>query len=282
MTDGERTIQANGVELCAEAFGNPAHPPILLMAGLGASMLWWDEELCRTLAGGGRFVIRYDQRDTGRSVTYPPGRPGYSGADLLGDALGVLDAFELPAAHLVGVSAGGGSAQLLALGNPDRVRSLVLISTTFATEAGRELPPSTDRFNRFISTVPMDWSDEKAAIDYLVAYMRVLSGGERPFDESATRYLVRRDAERAHNFAAQQNHDLLAHDGVPSDPPASIGAPTLVIHGTADPMFPIEHGEALAEEIPDAELLRLRGAGHGIERADWDVVVPAILAHTSR
>src|SRR5215212_7059621 len=108
-------IEANGVELCAESFGDPADPPILLVMGIGASMLWWEEEFCRMLADGGRFVIRYDHRDTGRSVSYEPGRPGYHSADLVADAAGVLDAYGIPAAHVVGVSAGGALAQLLAL-----------------------------------------------------------------------------------------------------------------------------------------------------------------------
>src|ERR671925_1618170 len=103
----ERMIEANGVALCAEALGAPADPPILLVMGIGASMLWWDESFCRLLAEGGRYVIRYDHRDTGRSVTYPPGQPGYSSADLVADAAAVLDAYRIPAAHVVAVSAGG-------------------------------------------------------------------------------------------------------------------------------------------------------------------------------
>src|ERR1044072_4548211 len=97
-------IEANGVELCTEAFGAPADPRARLVMGIGASMLWWEEGFCRMLADGGRFVIRYDHRDTGRSVTDPPGRPRYTGADLTADAVGVLDAYGIAAAHLVGVS----------------------------------------------------------------------------------------------------------------------------------------------------------------------------------
>ena len=89
---GEEMVEANGVTLCTETFGDPADPPILLVMGVGASMLWWDEGFCRMLADGGRFVIRYDHRDTGRSVTYEPGHPQYTGADLVADAVGVLDA----------------------------------------------------------------------------------------------------------------------------------------------------------------------------------------------
>jgi len=130
-------INASGVEICTDCFGDSADPPVLLVMGTGASMLWWDERFCRLLADGGRFVIRYDHRDTGRSAAYEPGNPSYSGADLVADAAGVLDAYGLPAAHVVGVSAGGGFAQLLALELPDRVLTLVLISSSPATASRR-------------------------------------------------------------------------------------------------------------------------------------------------
>src|SRR5215204_5778633 len=137
-------IEANGVELCTEAFGDPRDPPILLIMGTGASMLWWEEGFCRMLAGGGRFVIRYDHRDTGRSVTHEVGPPGYTDGDMEADAVGVLDAYDILAAHVVGVSAGGAFAQLLALDFPDRVRSLVLISTSPAVPVDVELPAPTE------------------------------------------------------------------------------------------------------------------------------------------
>jgi pimeloyl-ACP methyl ester carboxylesterase len=276
----ERLIEANGVGLCTEAFGDPRDPPILLIMGIGASMLWWEKGFCRMLADGGRFLIRYDHRDTGRSITYEPGRPGYTGDDLVADATGVLDAYEIPAAHLVGVSAGGAFAQLLALDHPDRVLSLVLISTSPALPVGRELPPPTEEFGRFVSTSTVDWSDPDSVVDYQVDYSRVL-GGTRPFDEEALRDLVRRDIERARDFASLQNHDAIPDGDRRHQPLSSIAAPTLVIHGTADPMFPVKHGEALAEEIPGARLLALEGAGHGVNRADWETIAQAILEHTA-
>jgi pimeloyl-ACP methyl ester carboxylesterase len=277
----ERMIGANDVELCTEPFGDPGDPPILLVMGTGASMLWWDEGFCRMLAERGRFVIRYDHRDTGRSVTYEPGRPGYTGADLVADAAGVIDAYGVPAVHVVGVSAGGAFAQLLALDFPDRVQSLVLISTSPALPGQRELPPPTEDFTRFVTTTAADWSDSESVIEYLVDYSRVLAGGLRPFDEGPMRALIRRDVERAHNFAAAQNHDLLQDGEPPRAPLSSISAPTLVIHGNADPMFPLEHGEALAQTIPGAKLLPVDGAGHGVDRADWAIIVSAIVEHTA-
>src|SRR3954452_18602568 len=107
----ERTIECNGVALCAETFGDAADAPVLLIMGMGGSMLWWEDEFCARLAAGGRVVIRYDHRDTGRSVTYPPGHPRYGGADLVADAAGVLDAYGIARGHVVGVSMGGALAQ---------------------------------------------------------------------------------------------------------------------------------------------------------------------------
>ena len=276
----ERMIDVDGVELCTESFGDPADRPILLVQGVGASMLWWDEGFCRTLSDSGRFVIRYDHRDTGRSFTYKLGHPGYTGADLVADAVGVLDAYRIRSAHVVGVSAGGAFAQLLALEFPERILSLVLISTSPATPGDRDLPSPTDAFRRFVSTANVDRSDRESVVEYLVGYCRVLAGHVRPFDEARTRDLVRRDVERARNFAAARNHDLLAEGRSSHGPLSSITAPTLVIHGTADPMFPVEHGVALAHEIPGARLLRLDGAGHGVDPADREAIAAAIIQST--
>jgi pimeloyl-ACP methyl ester carboxylesterase len=275
----KRMIEANGVELCAESFGRTEDPPVLLIMGISASMLWWPERLCRLLAEG-RFVIRYDHRDTGRSVAYEPGRPPYTGADLVADAIGVLDAYGIGAAHVVGVSAGGALAQQVALGFPHRVLSLVIISTSPATAVGRSLPSATERFTDFFVSAEVDWSDRGSAIEHLVGYQRMLAGGIRPFDEAGWRELIARDVERARDIAASQNHSLISEGDAPSAPISSIAAPTLMIHGTDDPMFPLEHGQALADEIPGAKLLTLEGAGHGIEPADWEPIANAILEHT--
>src|SRR5918993_3590679 len=126
----ERIIRANEVDLCVQTFGDRADPPILLIMGGASSMDWWEDGFCKLLVAGSRFVVRYDHRDTGQSVSYEPGAAPYSLRDLAEDAVGLLDAFGLESAHLVGMSMGGRIGQLATLDHPDRVASLTLISTS--------------------------------------------------------------------------------------------------------------------------------------------------------
>jgi pimeloyl-ACP methyl ester carboxylesterase len=283
-TSSEQIVKANGVDLCVETFGDPADPAVLLIMGAAASMDWWEDEFCERLAAGGRFVIRYDHRDTGRSVTYEPGAPGYTGWDLVDDAVGVLVALDVPRAHVVGMSMGGALAQLAALNHPERVASLTLISTS---PSGREpdLPGMTDdamaRFEAL--TEPEDWSDRTAVIEYLTGLSRATASPTHDFDEPAARALVERVLDRTINIASTaKNHHLAEGGGRWRDRLAELDVPTLVIHGREDPIMPLGHGVALAREIPGAELLTLDDTGHEVPRRVWDVVVPAILAHTSR
>jgi pimeloyl-ACP methyl ester carboxylesterase len=275
----EEIIEGDGVALCAEAFGDPADPPVLLIMGIGGSMLWWDDAFCAALAAGGRFVVRYDHRDTGRSTSYEPGHPAYTGDDLVADATRVLDGYGIPRAHVVGVSMGGALAQLLALDFPDRVASLVLLSTSPAGPAP-DLPPVAERYRAFLANAEVDWSDAGSVLDHRVAEARAL-GGERPFDRARVRALVTRDIERAVNFASARNHELLEGGAEWRHRLREVAVPTLVLHGSADPLFPLDHGRALANEIDGARLHVLPGAGHVLDPGDHDEVVRAILDHTS-
>jgi pimeloyl-ACP methyl ester carboxylesterase len=282
MKSSERMVEVNGVALCAQTFGSADDPAVLLVMGLAASMLHWEDEFCERLADGSRFVIRYDHRDTGRSVTYPPGAPGYTGDDLVADAAGLLDALGVSRAHLVGLSMGGAIAQLLALDHADRVTSLTLISTSPGT--GDDLPGMADELRVHFADPPPepDWSDREAVIDYLVEDERVYAARSRPFEEAERRELVGRIVDRTTDIAASmKNHWLL--DGGESwrERLGEIRVPTLVLHGTEDPLFPIGHALALENEIPGARLIRLERMGHELPSAVWDVVVPAILRHTA-
>lgn len=273
-------VEVNGVDLCVDAVGDPADPAILLIAGLGSSMDWWEEEFCERLAAGGRFVIRYDHRDTGQSASYPAGAPGYTGADLAADAVGVLDAFGRRSAQLAGISMGGALAQQVALAHPDRVDALVLFSTSPAVPVGSELPAMSEELRAwFAAEVPEpDWTERDAVIDYLTAYERQLEGAEY-FDEPHVRALAARIFDRTRDMAASMTNHALAGEGdLARGPLGGITAPVLVVHGTADPMFPFGHAEALAREIPQAELLPLEGAGHQVPpRPCWPSVMTAML-----
>ncbi|MEV8442818.1 alpha/beta hydrolase [Actinosynnema sp. NPDC051121] len=278
----ERIVRANGVDLCVETLGTPADPAVLLIAGATGSMLSWADGFCARLADGGRYVIRYDHRDTGRSVTYPPGEPGYGFPDLAADAVGVLDALAVARAHLVGISMGGGLAQLVALDFADRVASLTLIATSPAGPNAPDLPPmSPALLEHFAAGAPPapDWTDRDAVVEYLVEAERPYAG-PRPVDVEAARAVAGRVFDRARDVAASANHFQAGGGESWRSRLGAIAVPTLVLHGDVDPLTPPGHGEAMAREVPGARLLLLEDTGHELPPGVWDVVVPAIVAHT--
>ncbi|MEU9957089.1 alpha/beta fold hydrolase [Streptomyces sp. NPDC050982] len=275
QSHGEQLLKTNGAELCVEAFGDPAAPAIVLVAGAAASMLWWDAELCEQLAARGRFVVRYDHRDTGRSTCYPPGQPGYSFNDLTVDVLAIQDALGIERAHLVCQSMFGGSGLVLGVDHPDRVASLTFVSTS--TGADDLPPPSGD----LAMPAEPDSSDAAAVVEYVVAGARAFAGGSPYFDEAAIRALAERDVARARNYASTLvNHYAVEPGGPARGGFGDIAAPTLVVHGDHDPFLPLPHGEALRDAIPGARLLVLKGAGHDLPRPVWDDFVSALVRHT--
>jgi len=282
---GERIIRANGVDLCVQTFGDRSDPPILLIMGGGSSMDWWEEGFCERLVAGSRFVLRYDHRDTGRSVSYEPGAAPYSLRDLAEDAVGLLDALGLKSAHLVGMSLGGWIGQLVALENPDRVRSLTLISTSPTAGPGDpDLPEMSEELQAFFAEEASepDWSDRSAVIDSIVEGERHFAGSG-PFDEEAIRAIASRAFDRTTDFASGiANHATIDSGDRWRERLGEVSVPTLVLHGTEDPMYPYPNAVALAEEIPGAQLFALERVGHEVPpRALWDVVVGAILRHTA-
>jgi pimeloyl-ACP methyl ester carboxylesterase len=273
-------VQANGVELCVQTFGEAVDPAILLVAGAASSMDWWQDELCERLAFGSRFVIRYDLRDTGQSVSYEPGAPQYGGQDLVADAVGILDVLRVDRANVVGISMGGGIAQQLALDHADRVASLTLISTS---PGGPGLPPMSDELrSRFAQpAAEPDWSDRQAVVDYIVEDLHGYAGSVT-FDEEEMRALAGKIVDRTANIQSTMTNHSILEGGEPLRPRLhELTTPTLVLHGTEDPLFPYGHAEALAAEIPGAELVPLEGVGHEMPpRPVWDQVVAALLDHT--
>ena len=269
----ETMVPVGGIELCVETFGEPGDPALLLIAGAASSMDWWEDEFCRRLAAGGRFVIRYDHRDTGRSTSFPAGAPPYSAVDLANDALGVLDALGVYSAHLVGLSMGGELAQRIAVERPHRVLSLTLIATG-TQPAVAELAASARQ---------PDWSDRRSAVRHIAAAVRGL-GGLFTADEQHLRRLAERAYDRTHDMAASQaNHRCCAPAPPVRQRLGSITAPTLVLHGTVDPLVPAEHARALAAEIPGARLVPLEGVGHEVPPAAvWAAVIDEVLALPGR
>jgi pimeloyl-ACP methyl ester carboxylesterase len=279
----ERIVHANGVELCVQTFGSAGAAPVLLIAGAASSMLYWQQEFCERLAAGSRFVIRYDHRDTGRSTTDPPGRPSYTAIDLIDDVIGVLDALQLPRAHLVGLSMGGGLAPVAAVQHPERVASLTLIATSPGGPGeGDDLPSMSDRTVAEFEAVPEpDWADRESVIEHLVEQERLCAARSQPFDAAGMRADMARVVDRSPSIRSMFNHFAVGGGESYRKRLGEIAAPTLVLHGDEDPIFPPPHGVALAAEIRNARLITLPGVGHELPRRAWDAVVPAILAHTA-
>ncbi|GAA4255671.1 alpha/beta fold hydrolase [Dactylosporangium darangshiense] len=268
--------------LCSETYAppeTPDAPPIVLIGGASSSMDWWHPDFCLALAArAGRPVVRYDHRDTGQSPASPAGRPGYTSADLADDVL-TLAAGRL---HLAGVSMGGAIAQRVAIEHPDRVASLTLIATTFAAGGPAGLPPAAPRVRASFATPPPDWHDRDAAVERVTADV-ALYAGTVTADPDDIRDLVRRVFDRTTDMAAAQTNHWILDDGRPvTGRTEDITAPTVVLHGTDDPLFPPAHGRALAAAIPGARHVPLPGLGHEVPpRPLWPVVIAEIAAVTA-
>jgi pimeloyl-ACP methyl ester carboxylesterase len=288
--------RANGIELEYESFGRREDPALLLVMGLGAQMLLWHEELCGALADRGFHVIRYDNRDVGRSTWLDDaGMPdvmaallaaGSGGAidapyrlsDMAADAAGLLDALEVERAHVVGASMGGMIAQTLAIEHPARVRTLTSI---MSTTGHRDLPPARpEAMALLVTPIP---PDRESALERSVQVSRVIGSPAYPSDEAELRALAGRVYDRGVNPPgfARQLVAILA-SGSRREALAAVRTPTLVIHGEADPLVPFEGGRDTAEAVPGAELLAIPGMGHDLPRALWPTFVEAIVKHAAK
>jgi pimeloyl-ACP methyl ester carboxylesterase len=279
----ERLIRADKVKLATEAVGDSLNPPVLLIMGGMASMLWWPEEFCRRLASHGRYVVRYDNRDTGLSTKYSAEEPPYTLDDMVDDAIRVLDGYAIAAAHIVGMSLGGMIGQIAALKYPSRVISLTAISSSPLGTNKKSLPSFTKAFSEHMSEgEDVDWSDTAQVVAYMIKDAQVLAGTGRPIDEAEVGAFVEHDYERAGGYLhALRNHAELSVEAVWQHRVHEIRAPLVVIHGTEDPVYPIEHGIALAQAVDGAKLVRVEGGGHELHRADWDTIISAIVEHTT-
>jgi pimeloyl-ACP methyl ester carboxylesterase len=278
----EHLTRVNGIELCHETFGAADARPLLLVMGLGAPMIWWDEEFCESLAGQGFRVIRFDNRDAGRSSrirgranlaqAYLLRRSPYSLADMADDAAGLLDALGVPAAHVAGASMGGMIAQTLAFRHPERVRSLTsIMSSTGGRLVGR---PSPRAMSMLLATPPRT---RAAYVEMLVRTFRLIGSPGYPFDEERMRDRAERTYDRGVHPGGtlRQLAAIMAeHDRAPRL--RKVRVPALVVHGARDPLVHVSGARATARAIPGADLDVVPGMGHDLPRAVWPRVIRGI------
>ena len=289
------TLCANGLELAYDEFGDASAPPILLIAGLGTQMIRWTRRFCDGLVRRGFRVIRFDNRDSGQSThfsqTPPPALAAlirgetseipYTLDDMAADAIGVLDALEVQRAHLVGRSMGGMIAQVVAAGHPERVLSLTSIMATSGNPALP--PPASDVMAMMMGPTPDPIREERAFVEHRVAFARRIAAPDLPFDESEHRALVLAELHRGYDPGASGRQiAAIAANGDRRARLSMVTAPALVIHGSADPLFPLSHGRDTAAAIPGARFLPLEGMGHDLPAVFCPVVVDAITEIASR
>ena len=285
--------RANGIELCYEIFGAPDAEPMLLIMGLGAQMIQWDDDFCIQLAARGFRVIRFDNRDIGKSSRLSGGKrltavellklrflkipvaAPYTLHDMAKDVTGLMDALGIASAHLVGASMGGMIAQEIAISFPQRVRSLTSIMST----TGNPKLPSPSREAIAVLMAPPPATKEEYFVRFAQTW-KVLRAGSFPQDEALDRSRAERTFERGLNPAgvARQLRAVLA-SGSRKERLASVKAPTLVIHGTVDPLVRPEGGKDTAASIPGAKLLMIEGMGHALPVPMWPEIIDAIDQH---
>ncbi|MFL5869993.1 MAG: alpha/beta hydrolase [Solirubrobacterales bacterium] len=278
-----------GIELCYQTVGDPGAAPMLLVMGIGSQMVNWPDGFCERLAARDFFVIRFDNRDSGRSTWLPEfGTPSVSEAfnkqldhppylftDMADDCVGLLDALGIAAAHVVGASLGGFVAQTLAIEHPERVLSLAsVMSSTGSGEVGQPHPQALE----VLMTRPPD--DLEGYVENLLAGRRVIGSSGIEQDED----LIRDTAKRAYNRGINPEgtqRQLVASicSGSRHARLGEIEAPTVVLHGSADTLIDPSGGRATAEAIPGAELVVIDGWGHDLPPAVWERVVDAITAN---
>lgn len=275
-------IPVDGGALYTESFGERGDPVILLIMGAMASGAWWPDELCEGLAARGRFVIRYDHRDTGGSVSYEPGAAEYSVEDLADDAVRVLDGYGIQGAHLMGMSLGGYLAQLIALKYTSRVLTLTLIASERLASADPDIPGIDPRVLEYhAGAADLDWSNHEAVTDYQVGAWRLLAGSAHPFEPELILSMAAADLERTSNSLTAFNHATLGDAQGWINRLDEILVPVLLIHGTEDIVLPYPHAEALHKELPNSRLVTLEGTGHELPRADWPVILDEVERHTA-
>jgi len=285
--------RANGIDICYEIFGEPTAEPMLLIMGLGAQMVLWDDAFCEQIAARGFRVIRFDNRDIGQSSKLSGGKrlgavellklrflkipvaAPYRIIDMARDTTGLMDVLGIKSAHLVGASMGGMIAQEVAISFPERVRSLTSI---MSTTGNPKVPPPTKEAAAMLMAPPPTTREEYFA--RFAQTWKILRVGSFPEDEALDPSRAARIYSRGLNPAGvgRQLRAILA-SGSRKTRLASVTAPTLVIHGTVDPLVHPMGGRDTAASIPGARLLMIEGMGHAIPIPMWPQIIGAIAEH---
>ena len=291
------TVNANGIQIEYETFGNAVDRPLLLIIGLGGQLIHWDADICRDLAKHGYYVIRFYNRDLGLSTKFEEAsvtdlmeifgklsqgekiKPPYTVEDMADDAVGLLDALGIQKAHICGMSMGGMIAQTIAIRHPSRALSLTSI---YSNTGHPELPqPKPEVMGLLITPPPIE---RKANIEHMLNVFKTIAGPGFPVDEKWTRKILAEGYDRCFypQGEARQLVAILTQDNrVPAL--ASVKVPTLVVHGTKDPLVPVEGGKDTAKAIPGAQLMLIEGMGHDLPHGGaWPRIIEAIVAHTQK
>ena len=289
----EQSAEANNISICYQTIGDPQGSPLLLVMGLGVQMIGWPPKFCQMLAEAGFYVIRFDNRDVGKSTQFDDapalrkreimgnhlfGRNfpiKYTLDDMADDAVGLLDALNIDAAHIVGASMGGMISQLITLNHPERVLTLTSI---MSTTNERDLPQATVKA-RAILLKPRPTEFEKY-LQTAIASFEYFNGTTFAYDEEYMRNYLTESWERASSITGV-GRQLAAVLNTPGRRKRlrEVTTPTLIIHGDADPLVPYPHGIDTAEAIPTARLVTIRGMGHTLPQAAWSTMVQAISQH---
>jgi pimeloyl-ACP methyl ester carboxylesterase len=290
-------VTTNRIQIEYETFGNSSSRPLLLIIGLGAHMTYWDVDLCKDLAARGHYVIIFDNRDVGLSTKFGEtampnipeifGKffqgekvtPPYTLDDMADDAVALLDGLNIPKAHICGMSMGGMIAQTIAIRHPERVLSLISI---YSTTGNLEVPQPKPEIISLLLTPPP--TERQAFIEHMLVVFRTISGPGFPLDEAWTRKIIGEGYDRSF-YPEGMVRQFVAILTQPNRAPAlsSIKVPTLVIHGTSDPLVPVEGGKDTARAIPGAELILIEGMGHDLPHGGaWPRIVEAIDKHTQK
>ena len=284
---------ANGIEIEYDTFGDRSSPPLFLVMGLGAQMVLWEDDFCTALADRGFFVVRFDNRDIGKSTwldaagvpnvfvamqAAAAGKPieaPYTLADMADDVAAFMTALGIQRAHVVGASMGGMIAQTLAIRHPDRLLSMTSIMSTTGDPS---LPQATPEALQVLIQQPP--ADRAGNVDFYIGAWRVIGSPGFPFDESRMRKIFELAFDRGYHpdGTARQLVAIMA-SGDRTSALKSVRVPSLVIHGDGDPLIPVAGGRATAAAIPGAKLVVVEGMGHDFPVGVWKPIVDAIQTH---